>query len=195
MISGKILAVAFAGGILLFAGTKGKKVTGALRNILGGKNPNGASSTAITSPQSDQALSAGSASGSGSIASDALGYIGHPYQYGGYESDPSGWDCSSFVNWVVGHDAGMAIPGIPSGEYTGTSHGPNTLLWLAWGGATTIPRSQLSSGDLCVWQTHMGICTGGNNMVSALDPALGTQQTTITGGSPPGEILVCRRLG
>ncbi len=197
MMQGKTLGVVFAGGLLLFAGLKGKKLSSALRDVIGGKNPANATGDAITDPVggTDASIGAGSASGSGSIASDGISYTGHAYSYGGYEADPNGWDCSSFVNWVVGHDAGMAIPGMAAGTYQGTSHGPATVEWLAWGGTTTISKSQLQSGDLCVWETHMGICTGGGNMVSALNPSLTTRQTTIDGGAPPGEILVCKRLG
>jgi cell wall-associated NlpC family hydrolase len=43
------------------------------------------------------------------IASDALRYQGAPYKWGG--AKPDGWDCSGFVNYVIGHDMGMRIPG------------------------------------------------------------------------------------
>lgn len=47
-ISGKLLGVAFAGGILLWSGIKGKQVSGALRDIIAGKNPATAKGTPIT---------------------------------------------------------------------------------------------------------------------------------------------------
>lgn len=47
-ISGKLLGVAFAGGVLLWSGVAGKQVSGALRDIISGKNPNSAKGTAIT---------------------------------------------------------------------------------------------------------------------------------------------------
>jgi cell wall-associated NlpC family hydrolase len=193
-MEGKTLAVAFAGGVILYSAIKGKKVTGALKDILGGKNPDAAGNTSITDPTSTLTLDA-TTGGAGGIAGDATAYIGHSYSYGGYEADPSGWDCSSFVNWVVGHDAGMAIPGYAAGTYQGTSHGPATIAWLAWNGTTTIAEANIQSGDLCVWETHMGICTGGGNMISALNPSLATRITTISGAAPPGEVLVCKRLG
>jgi hypothetical protein len=49
-ITGKGLGVAFAGGILLWSGIQGKKVSGALRDILAGKNPASATGTSITDP-------------------------------------------------------------------------------------------------------------------------------------------------
>lgn len=49
-ISGKMLAVAFGGGVLLWSGIQGKQVSGALRDILAGKNPASAPGTPVTSP-------------------------------------------------------------------------------------------------------------------------------------------------
>lgn len=48
-ISGKGLAVLFAGGVLLWSGLNGKKATSALRDIIAGKNPNNAAGNPITS--------------------------------------------------------------------------------------------------------------------------------------------------
>jgi Transglycosylase-like domain len=51
-ISGKVLGVAFAGGILFWSGVKGKAFSAALRDIIAGKNPASAASTPITDPSS-----------------------------------------------------------------------------------------------------------------------------------------------
>lgn len=186
--------------IVIYAGLTGRSVRQAIQFIITGKSP-------AKAPK-DSALSitgtSGSASGGGvagtftsdsAIASDAMKYEGHPYLYGG-SPGPSGtspWDCSSFVNWVLGHDLGLTLPGGVTG-YDGTSHGPTTLGYLAWGGAVTINRASLAPGDLCVWQTHIGIYIGNGEMISALNESLGTQVTTVTGGAPGGELLVCRRV-
>ena len=48
------------------------------------------------------------------------------------------------------------------------------------------------AGDLCVWPTHIGIALGGSQMISALNPSLGTLVTPISGqveraaDRPPG---------
>jgi cell wall-associated NlpC family hydrolase len=47
------------------------------------------------------------------------------------------------------------------------------------------------AGDLCCWQTHIGICTGSGQMISAQDPALGTGVSNI---ELAGEILFVRRI-
>jgi len=99
---------------------------------------------------------------------------------------------------VIGHDLGLAIPLYAAGTYTGADHGPPTGAWLLWGGATTIGHdaSVAQPGDLCVWQTHMGIAIGGGQMVSArsatADPPTGVG--AIAHGGPAGQQLFVRRL-
>lgn len=194
-----VLATA-AGAVLVWSGVRGVSVTGALRSLISGKAPPAASSAeAIAAPAAGSAgasLAGNSASGS-AISADAVQYIGHAYAYGGAPG-PNGaapWDCSSFVSYVLGHDLGMSIPGGAWASVTGNgaSHGPSTISYLSWTGATTIGHTAAvaEAGDLCVWQTHIGICTGAGQMVSAEDEALGTGMSSI---GMPGEILFVRRV-
>lgn len=186
---------------MLWSGIKGWPISETFKNLLSGKTPavNAEpinTSTGQTAPASATSVPV-TATGN-SIADDAQKYAGHPYKYGGAPG-PSGtdpWDCSSFCNWVLGHDLGMTLPGSSSPGYSGTSHGPPTGLYLAWSRAQTVGHSakDAQAGDLCVWQTHMGIALGGGNMISALNESLGTQVTTIPGGSPGGEVLFVRRI-
>jgi len=67
-----------------------------------------------------------------------------------------------------------------------------------WDGAVTIGHdgAQAQPGDLCVWQTHMGVALGGGKMISAEDPQQGTQIGEIGSGVSgfiPGELLFVRR--
>jgi len=93
----------------------------------------------------------------------------------------------------VAERLGLPIPGYPAGAYTGSSHGPATGEWMVWSGLTTVGHngSVAQAGDLAVWQTHMGICLGPNSMISAQDPANGTQVSAINGFIP--ELLFIRR--
>jgi cell wall-associated NlpC family hydrolase len=194
-----VLATA-AGAVLVWSGVRGVSVTGALRSLISGKAPPAASSAeAIAAPAAGSAgasIAGDSAAGS-AVSADAVKYIGHAYSYGGAPG-PDGaapWDCSSFVSFVLGHDLGMAIPGGSWASVTsnGASHGPTTLSYLAWSGATTVGHTAAvaQAGDLCVWQTHIGICTGAGQMVSAEDEQLGTGLSNI---AIPGEMLFVRRL-
>lgn len=131
------------------------------------------------------------------IAADAMRFDGTGYVFGG---DPSKGehDCSSLVNQIIGVDFGLAIPWYPAGKYTGHGHGPVTADWLAWDGAHTIGHSGAVAqpGDLCCWETHMGIAIGGGKMLSARSetahPPTGVGE--IDHGGPIGQILFVRRL-
>lgn len=206
-IKGGYLIAAGGGAILLWSGLKGKSWSGALRDVVAGKDPRTAL-TAFPIKSSSAAFSGGSGSSGGSgvgqsasakaaaVASDAMQYKGAGYVWGGAPGSGAGhWDCSSFANAVIGRDLGYAIPLYKPGAYHGQSHGPTTLTWLVWSGAQTISRSQAQAGDLAVWQTHMGIfIDNGQHMISALGTNLGTQVTTIANGSPALEVLMVRRL-
>ena len=191
--SGPAIGSVAVGGLLVFAGIKGYSLSQMLTDVIRGKSPLKENTTL---PIAGTAA-AGSAAGSGSssqIASDAMKYQGAGYVWGGAPARGVGdWDCSSFANWVCGHDLGLPIPGYPAGSYTGSSHGPVTGEWMVWGGLTTIGHdgSVAQSGDLAVWQTHMGICLGPNSMISAQNPASGTQVSAINGFIP--ELLFIRR--
>lgn len=201
-VSGLGVAYAASGFVLLWSGYKNASLKSTLTAFLKGQppaaNPTGALTVGLTGTGTTASTSADVTVTSSGIANDALKYAGHAYLYGGAPgtSGAQPWDCSSFCNWVLGHDLGMTLPGDSSPGYSGTSHGPNTLSYLAWSGASTVSNSASSAqaGDLCVWQTHMGIATGSGNMISALDESLGTKVTTIPGGSPGGEILFVRRI-
>jgi len=205
MISGIGLAYATAGGVLLWSGIKGETVKQTVAELARGQQPSGTNQQPVDTTAGPAAASSGGAAGgaepfvtSSAIANDAQGYAGHAYRYGGAPG-PSGtgpWDCSSFCNWVLGHDFGMVLPGASQPGYNGATHGPNTLLYLAWGAAKGVSSNPADAqpGDLCVWQTHMGIALGGGQMVSALNESLGTRITSIQGGAPGGEVLFVRRL-
>jgi hypothetical protein len=87
----------------------------------------------------------------------------------------------------------LPIPGFRAGQYNGSEHGPVTGEWLIWNGLITIGHNgnEAQAGDLAVWQTHMGICTGPNTMVSAQNPKDGTRESPINGFI--AELLTIRR--
>jgi len=205
-VKGVYLASAGIGAIILYAGFKGKKWTDVTHSIISGQSPTATQGAypITTSPVAYQSGSGsfgyggysigtgGTASGE-AIGQDALKYQGASYVWAGAPGSGAGhWDCSSFCNAVIGRDLGMAIPMYAPGKYIGQAHGPNTIIWLAWPGARRV--SQPSPGVLVIWQTHMGICLGGDKMISALNGQLGTQVTTISEAAPPGEIKTFKQL-
>ena len=181
------------GGLFVYAGLRGFSVLKAVQNVIQGQAPaTGQVVTPLASPFGTAGTAAG-VPGGGSLVQTALSTQGHCYLYGGAPG-PSGtgcWDCSSAANWWL-TQAGYTIPG---GAWNPATHGPDTLSYLAWGGAVTIGHSssQAQAGDLVVWQTHMGVAIGNGQMISALNPSKGTLVTPID-GQVLGEILFVRRI-
>ncbi|MCL2728808.1 MAG: transglycosylase SLT domain-containing protein [Actinomycetia bacterium] len=140
----------------------------------------------------------GVASGA-SILADAMKFQGHKYVYGGPSNPQGGFDCSSFVSYILGHDFGMAIPGGSWKNVTGGGHGhgPTADAYLHWSGAkdksSQDPR-KVAAGDLLVWNTHVGFGAGPNKMFSAFDTAKGIIMTPLIGFGPSGEQLKIRQI-
>ena len=89
------------------------------------------------------------------LVETALSYRGVPYRNGG--SDPTGFDCSGFVQWVFAQQ-GVALPREVRDQYQlGTSIAPDDV----------------RPGDLVFFETvspgasHVGIAVGGDQFVHA----------------------------
>jgi cell wall-associated NlpC family hydrolase len=190
--------IAVAGGALLvYSGARGYSILKAVQNIVQGANPNkGQTASLIGVGTANSASGTQVASGSSNTLVAAMeASIGHAYVFGGAPG-PNGanpWDCSSCVNFNANKRAGLPIPGYAPNTFN-SGHGPATLEWLATTQLTTIGHSSAVAlpGDICVWQTHMGVCTGPNQMVSAQNPRNGTRESEID-GFIGGEVLFIRR--
>jgi cell wall-associated NlpC family hydrolase len=219
-LSGLAVGAIGIGSLFVYGGVTGRSPLAAFQSLVQGSPPSATPQAApiasggpgffqglIASLQSGAASSPAAPSSSGpatatqpsaadAIVSYARSFVGAGYVFGGQPAKGRGqWDCSSFVNWIVGHLVGLKIPGYAAGAYTGTVHGPIALQWYAWSGATTIGHKGADAlpGDLACWQTHIGICIGGGQMISARSAKTGTGQGAID-GAIPGELLSIRRL-
>jgi cell wall-associated NlpC family hydrolase len=188
------------GSLLLYSAIKGKSILATTQAVISGKSPATVKKTEdIISPvpTDTKVISTVTPTGSGrnAAATEAVKYIGHCYQYGGAPgaNGQGCWDCSSFANWIYGTVLKLPIPGFAPGTYNGQVHGPATLSWIVFGTAVTGGSAAAQPGDLCVWQTHMGIAIGGGKMISALNPGKGTLETSID-GIIKGEVLSVRRI-
>lgn len=195
------VALVGAGTLFAYAGITGKSALGTLYSVVSGKSPK---SLAKTEPIIGQdsgtgsilsTINAGAGSGS-AIAAAAAKYVGHKYVYGGPSNPNGGWDCSSFVSYILGHDIGMNIPGGSWVSVTGNgaSHGPTSETYATWSGATDVGRSAAAPGMLLCWSTHVGFVLDAQHMISAYDTASGTIVTGIDGAGPAHESLVVRKI-
>jgi cell wall-associated NlpC family hydrolase len=194
--NGRALAAVSIGVLFVWSGIKGWSVLGTIGDIVTGKKPNQLVSYPLTLGGSPDESSSPLVGGATGVAAIGLQYIGHAYKFGGApgRDGTKPWDCSSFVNYVVGVKARMAIPGNAPGRYTGTSHGPPTGSWAVWSGMRTIKRSEVQSGDIILWLGHMGIAINNSEVVNALNPKSGTKITNIDKGVGRGPLVRCGRL-
>src|ERR1700755_1370504 len=154
-LNGRALTAMGLESPLVWSGIKGWSVLATIGDVITGSKPNAPVSYPL-SIGGNSASGTGSASG---IAGIAQQYVGHAYLFGGAPGKDGSkpWDCSSFVNYVVGVKANLAIPGNGPGQYDGTTHGPTTGVWAIWTGMSSVKRADVQAGDIIVWGTHMGI--------------------------------------
>lgn len=96
------------------------------------------------------------------LADYALQFQGYPYVSGG--NTPSGWDCSGFVQWVFAQ-FGVSLP-----HYSGAQMSVGTAVGSI---------AEAAPGDIIVNTQHAAIYIGNGMVVNALNPAQGTQVTSL----------------
>lgn len=96
------------------------------------------------------------------LADYALQFQGYPYVSGG--NTPSGWDCSGFVQWVFAQ-FGVSLP-----HYSGAQMSVGTAVGSI---------AEAAPGDILVNTQHAAIYIGNGMVINALNPAQGTQVTSL----------------
>lgn len=96
------------------------------------------------------------------LADYALQFQGYPYVDGG--NTPSGWDCSGFVQWVFAQ-FGVSLP-----HYSGAQMSVGTAVGSI---------AEAAPGDIIVNTQHAAIYIGNGMVINALNPAQGTQVTSL----------------
>ena len=103
----------------------------------------------------------------GDVVADAEKWNGHRYVWGGGANPTTGWDCSSFVNYIVGHDFKLNLPGGGSWAQEtqgGVAHGPVVAQYNDWNYGHAVPWSNAKKGDLALENNagHIGFITQDN---------------------------------
>lgn len=153
-ISGVAVALATAGGVLLYAGFQGLNPVEALKDISQGKTKTlEPSSVSFTNDPTSLGGGVVPAAWTGDVSSGGLGarIAGAAMTHRGEKySQTQRWangysDCSSFVGKSL-KDAGITPPG---GSVTGS--------YLVWGKLRTVPKSSIQTGDLLCGASHIAI--------------------------------------
>ena len=96
------------------------------------------------------------------LADYALQFQCYPYVAGG--NTPSGWDCSGFVQWVFAQ-FGVSLP-----HYSGAQMSVGTAVGSI---------AEAAPWDIIVNTQHAAIYIGNGMVINALNPAQGTQVTSL----------------
>lgn len=92
------------------------------------------------------------------LVTNAMGFLGVPYKYGGTSVESGGFDCSGFVRAVYEKSIGQVLPRRASEQAANTE---------------TIDRNDLKPGDLVFFNTmrrtfsHVGIYVGDGKFIHA----------------------------
>jgi cell wall-associated NlpC family hydrolase len=155
-LSGRVLIVLLAGSLTACAARGGRHDPPVPRPFPGAALPPGAASVPSEpdSPTPPDAA-AGIIPDAPQVVAMALGYRGIPYRNGG--SDPSGFDCSGFMQYVF-RQVGTLLPREVRDQFQV---------------GRIISRDQIEAGDLVFFQTvsrgasHVGLAIGGGEFVHA----------------------------
>lgn len=182
-ISGIAVALAAAGGILVYAGFKNLSPVGALRDVSGGK-PTGVTDKA-TDLGSFNAGALGTAVG-GAIASTAVAATAAKYagdKYSQARRTQVGWsDCSSFCDKIL-TDMGIS----PPVKWASTANFRISPNWVNVALADTKP------GDIAINSHHMVMITaaGGTAAIGQQNPRVNVRTGTVK--SLMSNDYVCKR--
>ena len=156
-ISGLAVALAAAGGVLVYAALRGVTPLEAFRGVLSGDvapvpNEQAVKVEHAVSPGGQPYTVAPGASGPNAwLAETALTQRGVPYKWGG--ASPSGFDCSGLVYWSFAQH-GIKCPRTTYGLIT-------------WSKLKKVDKSVAASGDLAWWTGHVVILINNTECVAA----------------------------
>lgn len=170
-ISGLAVALAAAGGILVYAGFKGLSPVGALRDVSTGK-PTGVGDKSTDLGSFDagaMGAAVGGAAASVAVSAVAAKYAGDKYSQA--KRTQSGWsDCSSFCDKIL-TDMGIS----PPTKWASTANYRISPNWVNVALADTKP------GDIAINSHHMVMITaaGGTAAIGQQNPRVNVRTGTV----------------
>lgn len=170
-ISGIAVALAAAGGILVYAGFKGVSPIGALRDVSTGK-PTGVTDKATDLGSFDAGAlgtAAGGAAVTGAVSTVAAKYSGDKYSQA--KRTQPGWsDCSSFCDKIL-RDMGIS----PPTKWAATANYRISPNWV------NVPLADTKPGDIAINSHHMVMITaaGGTAAIGQQNPRVNVRTGTV----------------
>jgi cell wall-associated NlpC family hydrolase len=179
-MSGVGLALATAGGIVLYAGYKGVPPREVLRSLARGASP--ATLQSVTPSLADTpspvgkagAAGAGAQAGGGgqaaALVQAARSQIGKPYRWA--TAGPDTFDCSGLVIYCLKQAGVQKVP-----RFTTVTFGS----WASKAGAMRVKRDEVMFGDIVIRTGHMGIAVSNSRMIHAPHAGSQVQESPIPG--------------
>lgn len=187
-IPGTAVAMAAAGGFLLYVGIQDSGIRDGLKSLVGGSLPAAKPKTGTAVDQASGTISGTSSASGGAqvgtgphpeIARAALKYEGVPYRWGGESA--SGMDCSGLVVSSFQDAVGVNPP-------------RTTQAQQRWKQLVSITRAEFGAGDLAFWPqhgaaSHVAIGLDNGHVVHAPRPGKNVEAVPVnqafTGGMEP----------
>ena len=155
-ISGKALALATAGGVLIYAGLRGESPLDSLRGILTGSPspvPTGQPVTLDTPSGTASRTGVAASAVAGRAAQIALAQVGKPYRWGA--SGPDGFDCSGLISYAFNQAGASGFGRMTS---AGMAVSPKFR---------KISRADVQAGDVLYHPGHVALAISGSAIVEA----------------------------
>lgn len=196
--------IAAIGGVFIWSGVKGRSISGTLRQLAGGDDPNAANKVNQIATVNPTPVSSTQSTGASSVQAERMllfmeSQVGHPYlSQNPQRFGPTYYDCSGLV-YTAAQYAGVGLP-------KASAIADLEAIWFAGqpGAQKITSINAVETGDICFFTGaapdsnyefppigHVGMCSSPGQLVSAYDTAMGVCYVPLSQG---GGFVVAIRL-